>query len=215
PLRDEHQQRTVAVHHAAHRQGVEKAMWSPDPTRRTRTVSWRLAARLTPVLVLGGLVLAGCTPDYFEQGNATRVLLITGVNGGNVLDSDLRLSNGNVCPNSVPVRVENHAKDPKAPEGRFTDDIVIERYEVHYFRSDGRGVEGVDVPFAISGNLSFEIQAAAGVNVNIEVVRRQAKEEPPLSSLVGGGGAGAAAMVADITLHARTTRGVVRNTATA
>lgn len=189
-------------------------MWSPDPSRRTRTVSSRGALKLTPILVLGGLVLAGCTPSYFQQGDATRVLLITGVNGGNVLSSDIRTSNGSICPNSVPVRVENHAKNPSAPEGRFTDDIVIERYEVRYFRSDGRGVEGVDVPFTISGNLAFEIQSAAGVNVNVEVVRRQAKIEPPLGQLINGGGAFIVTMFAEITLHARTTTGVATNAAT-
>ena len=168
--------------------------------------------KVIPVLILGGLVAAGCSPSYFQQGNSPRALLLTGINDGNVLQSDVRQGT-NICPDSVPVRVENHAKNPNAPQAGFRDDIVIERYEVHYFRSDGRGVEGVDVPYSISGNLAFEVQEAAGVNVNVEVVRRQAKIEPPLSQLVNGGGAELLTLFAEVTLHARTTTGVTTNTA--
>jgi len=169
--------------------------------------------KVIPVLVLGGLVMAACTPNYFNQGNSTRALLITGVNSGNVLTSDVRQST-NVCPDSVVVRVENHAKNPNAPGAGFRDDIVIERYEVRYFRSDGRGVEGVDVPYRISGNLAFEIIGGEGTNVNIEVVRRQAKLEPPISQLVNGGGPFIVTIFAEITLHARTTTGAATNSAT-
>lgn len=170
--------------------------------------------KVMPVVVLGGLVLVGCTPGYFEEGHATRALLLTAVNGGNVLESDVRRGGTNICPDVVPVRVENHSKNPNAPPAGFRDDIVIERYEVRYFRSDGRGTEGVDVPYRISGNLAFEIIGGEAVNVNIEVVRRQAKIEPPLSQLFNGGGAFIVTMFAEITLHARTTTGVATNTAT-
>lgn len=169
--------------------------------------------KVIPVLILGGLVVAGCSPSYFDQGDSTRVLLVTGVNSGDVLQSDVRQGT-NICPDTVGVRVENHAKNPNLQTTGFRGDIVIERYEVRYFRSDGRGTEGVDVPYSISGNLAFEIQEAAGVNVPIEVVRRQAKLEPPLSQLVNGGGAFVVTMFAEITLHARTTTGVATNTAT-
>ena len=168
--------------------------------------------KVIPVLVLGGLVAAGCTPSYFQEGNSTRALLLTGLNDGNALQSDVR-TGGTICPDSVLVRVENHAKNPTAPQAGFRDDIVVERYEVRYFRSDGRGVEGVDVPYSISGNLAFEIQGEAGVNFNLEVVRRQAKLEPPLSQLVNGGGSFIVTMFAEVTLHARTTTGVTTNTA--
>lgn len=170
--------------------------------------------KVIPVLVLGGLVVGGCSTDYADQGNATRALLVTAVHGGNVLESDVRTGT-NICPDVVAVRVENHAKNPNAPAvGGFRDDIVIERYEVRYFRSDGRGVEGVDVPYRISGNLAFEIIGEEATSVDIEVVRRQAKIEPPLSQLVGNGGAWIVTMFAEITLHARTTTGVATNTAT-
>jgi hypothetical protein len=183
-----------------------------DPIRRTSPAPRRRVMKIVPVVLVGGLALAGCAPDYFDEGNATRTLLLTGVNEGNVLNSDVRTGT-NICPDIVPVRVENHAKNPNAPASGFRDDIVVERYEVRYSRSDGRGTEGVDVPFRISGNLSFEIIGEASANVPIEVVRRQAKLEPPLSQLVDGGGGFIVTMFAEVTLWARTTTGVATNTA--
>jgi hypothetical protein len=168
--------------------------------------------KVIPVLVLGGLVVAGCSPSYFEQGDSTRALVLASVNSGLVLESDLRQST-NLCPDAVPVRVENHAKNPNAPTAGFRDDIVVERYEVRYFRSDGRGVEGVDVPYSISGNVAAQVQGEGATTFSIEVVRRQAKLEPPLSQIVSGGGPFIITMFAELTLHARTTTGVTTNSA--
>lgn len=169
--------------------------------------------KVMPVVVVGGLVLAGCVPGYFEEGDSTRVLLLTGINDGAVLQSDVAGAAG-TSSDTVDVRVENHSKNPNIEQGRFTDDIVIVRYEVRYFRSDGLGTQGVDVPYTISGNLSFEVRAQEGVNVPIEVVRNQAKLEAPLSNLIGGGGARIVTMFAQITLWAQTTTGVATNSAT-
>jgi hypothetical protein len=177
---------------------------------------WSLRTlKVTPVLaVLGALALAGCVPGYFEEGNSPRVLLLTAINGGNPLNSDLTISTGAICPDVVSVRVENHAKNPNVGAAGFRDDIVVERYEVRYFRSDGRGTEGVDVPYTISGNLSFEILGGEATTVPIEAVRRQAKIEAPLWNLLSGGGGRVVTMFAEVVLHARTTTGVVTNAAT-
>jgi len=168
---------------------------------------------MIPFVVLGGLAMMSCSTNHADEGNATRVLLVTAVNGGNVLESDVRQST-NICPDVVALRVENHPKNPNAPIAGYRDDIVIERYEVRYFRSDGRGVEGVDVPYKISGSLAFEVIGGEATTFNVEVVRRQAKIEPPLSQLVNGGGAFIVTMFAEITLHARTTTGATTNAAT-
>lgn len=164
---------------------------------------------------LGALVMSGCTPDWAKDGTAPVVLLMTAINSGNVLDSDMRISTGAVCPDIVPLRVENHFKNPGVTNTGFRHDIVIERYEVHYFRSDGRNTEGVDVPFSITGNVAQEITEENAATLNLEVVRRQAKLEPPLTNLVVGGGAIVVTMFADVTLHARTTTGQNTNAVSA
>jgi hypothetical protein len=164
-----------------------------------------MKARAAVLVVLGGLAATACTPSWARQGESPNILLMTAINGGSHIDSDLRISTGSICPDLVPLRVENHFKNPLLSGTGFRGDITVERYEVRYIRSDGRSQEGVDVPFRITGNLAQEILEDSSAVIQLEVVRRQAKIEPPLSQIVGGGGPAIVTMFADVTLHARST----------
>jgi hypothetical protein len=161
---------------------------------------------------LVGLVMQGCTPNWAGGGSQV-MLLMTAINEGTPLDSDVVISSGGICADFVPLRLENHFKNPNVTATGFRHDIVVERYEVHYIRSDGRGVQGSDVPYAITGNVSQEIIEESAAELLLEVVRRQAKLEPPLRNLVNGG-AIIVTMFAEITLHARTTTGEITNPVT-
>jgi hypothetical protein len=111
------------------------------------------------------------------------ILLVAGINGGAPFDSDVQLSTNDVCADRVNVRVENHLKNPLVPGTGFLYDLLIERYEVHYTRSDGRKVEGVDVPSSVTGNLSQVGREEGETTFSIEVVRRQSKLELPLQNV--------------------------------
>jgi len=167
------------------------------------------------VLALGALAMSGCVPDWAEQGDSPNTLLMTGINSGTPITSDVQISNGSICPDFAALRVENHLKNPLNTDASFRSDVVIERYDVRYFRSDGRSTEGVDVPFRITGNVAQEIQASNSAVLNLEIVRRQAKLEPPLRNLQGLGGGQVVTMFAEVTLHARSTIQQSLNTATA
>ncbi len=174
-------------------------------------------AKLHGVLALGALAMAGCTPDWAKQSESPARLLMTAINEGKVLQSDVQLSNGGVCADFVSLRLENHFKNPGVTNTGFRHDITVERYEIHYFRSDGRNVEGVDVPYAITGNLSQEVIEESAATLSLEVVRIQAKLESPLIQLTqvgpgqGGDGGLIVTMFAEITIHGRTTTGEVVN----
>jgi hypothetical protein len=162
------------------------------------------------VTALGALAMVGCTPDWAKNGDAPVVLLMTGINDGAPLPSDVRLSNGTVCPDFVSLRLENHFKNPSVTATGFRHDFTVERYEVRYFRSDGRNTEGVDVPYRISGNVAQEIIEESAAVMQLEVVRRQAKLEPPLANLRGNNPP-VLTVFAEVTLHARTTTGQTTN----
>ncbi len=159
---------------------------------------------------LAGLMMTSCTPDWAKNGQSDVILLMTAINGGAPMDSDVEISNGGVCPDIVDLRVENHFRNPNVTATGFRHDITIERYEVRYYRSDGRNTEGVDVPYRISGHVAQEIIEESSAVLQLEVVRRQAKFEPPLRNLVEGGALIITAF-AEVTLHARTTTGQVLN----
>jgi hypothetical protein len=162
-------------------------------------------------IVLAAVTMTGCVADWAKDGDAPVVLLMTAINGGNPVTSDVRISTGAVCADLVSLRLENHFKNPSVTNTGFRHDFTVERYEVHYFRSDGRNTEGVDVPYSITGNLAQEVQEEAAATLNLEIVRRQAKLEPPLTNLVAGGGALVVTMFAEVTLHARTTTNQTTN----
>jgi hypothetical protein len=87
--------------------------------------------------------------------------------------------------------------------------VQIERYEVRFYRSDGRAVEGVDVPYRISGNLLFTLDAESSgtSSLSIEAVRAQAKLEPPLANLKNAGQSQFLTCFAEITVSGRTIAG--------
>ena len=59
--------------------------------------------------------------------------------------------------------------------------ITIDRYRVKYIRSDGRNVEGVDVPYAFDG--AFTATVFEETQAAFTLVRSQAKAEAPLAAL--------------------------------
>jgi hypothetical protein len=76
-------------------------------------------------------------------------------------------------------------------------DVRILRYDVVWRRSDGRGVEGADVPYRTSGSITITVQPGEEVEFPIDLVRHQAKLVPPLSNITG---LQVVTMFADITL---------------
>lgn len=66
------------------------------------------------------------------------------------------------------------------------NDIMLDRYVVTYFRSDGNNIEGVDVPYSFEGHLSVNIPVDSEVAITFVIVREVAKMEPPLVELTEG-----------------------------
>ncbi len=158
---------------------------------------------------------AGCSAGYTTDNNSTVLLILAAINGGTPLQSDVIKDGTTILSDSVKVSVAVRFKNrnitvaPSIPSA-----VIVDRYEVRYRRSDGRGVEGQDVPYTISGNIAFafDVKTSGTDDVLIEVVRGQAKLEPPLRNLQGAvknalGGAFILTVFADITLHGHTISG--------
>ena len=153
--------------------------------------------------------MAGCSANYTTGNSALVLLQVVSVNGGSPLASDV-LRNDGIFTDSVPVAIAVRFKNPNLSAPSIPSNVYVERYEVKYRRSDGRGVEGQDVPYTISGSITqgFEVKDSGVDTLNVEVVRAQAKLEPPLRNLQSGSGGGiVVTMFADITIHGRTVSG--------
>jgi len=168
-------------------------------------------------VLIASLSLGGCAADYVTGNNAPVNLYIGGISGPNgpVLRSDVEPALPDFASVFLAVRTKNPNVDISQ---KVAMAVIIERYEVHFFRSDGRNVEGVDVPHSISGAVRFALDAeSSGTSeLLIEVVRSQAKLEPPLRNLRfnnqttdTGFGSGAIILTtfAEITVHGKTIAG--------
>jgi hypothetical protein len=71
-------------------------------------------------------------------------------------------------------------------EPSIYNNIMVDRYIVHFKRSDGKNTPGVDVPYPIEGNLSVLVEIGRSVKVSFVIVTINAKREPPLVNLVEG-----------------------------
>jgi len=153
------------------------------------------------------LAMAGCGADYVEGSRSSVLLLVEAINDGAPLLSDVRggADNPDTIVNClVQVAVSARAKNPLY-SATPVDDVRLTRYEVSYRRSDGRGVEGVDVPYRISGNTTITVPAGGDITTfSVDLVRHQAKLLPPLSNITG---LQLVTMFADVTLTGATVSG--------
>ncbi len=89
------------------------------------------------------------------------------------------------------------------------NDVLLQTYTVHFIRTDGHQMQGVDVPYDFSGALSgvVYLKSVSPMSSAIVLARHSAKLEPPLSALVGMGGESLIDTTAQITAYGRTANG--------
>ena len=159
-------------------------MWFRLLSRDGRGWTMRLGAVAAAALALA---LAGCSAAYVENDSSTVLLVVESINEGTPILSDVRGSGD--YPDSIvncqtKVTASVRMKNPNQTAAPVQD-VRLTRYEVSYRRSDGRGVQGVDVPYTISGNMTVTVAAGEKVTFPVDLVRHQAKLVPPLSNITG------------------------------
>jgi len=181
-------------------------MWFRMLSRDGNARGAKLPLGIAAALALG-LSLAGCGASYVENSTASVLLVIQNINKGAPLLSDVRSGDaGDTIINcATTLTLESRAKNPNSTLGP-SQDVQITGYQVAYRRSDGRGAQGVDVPYTISGNISALVTSGAtsSTDVSIDIVRHQAKLEPPLSNI---NGLQIVTMFADVTIYGHTISG--------
>jgi hypothetical protein len=85
----------------------------------------------------------------------------------------------------TPLKDVTNPSSPNAPT--TNNEVTITRYRVVYRRTDGRNVQGVDVPFAFDGGVTGTVPLGGTVTLSFELVRHIAKLESPLAPLRSNG----------------------------
>jgi hypothetical protein len=166
------------------------------------------------------MAAAGC--GVAEQGRAPAVVRIdsleaanggatTGTFGG-YLHSDVQnvITVNNV---QTPTRFNDVGrvtmtlilKDPGSPGVANTPSelnaVTITHYRVVYRRTDGRNVQGVDVPFTFDSGMTITVSPTGQGQQTFDIVRVSAKFEAPLAALVVNGQA--IDCIADVTFFGK------------
>jgi hypothetical protein len=132
------------------------------------------------VAVVALALMPACVPGYVKD-NDSPVLFLAATDGATVT-SNVSVPAADTATVTLAVR----AKNPKGPtSAQVPMHVVLDSYSVRYFRTDGRDVEGQDVPYHFSSAINGEIDLATsgGSSFAIPIVRAQAKQEPPLRNL--------------------------------
>jgi hypothetical protein len=117
----------------------------------------------------------------------------------NILQSDV-LTHGGVFEDPGQVTIHLVPKDiSQAPTSN--NSVIFDHYRVQFRRTDGRNVEGVDVPYAFEGAITFTVPPSGAATASFSLVRAQAKLEPPLITLDNGGGSIVISTIADVTFY--------------
>jgi len=171
----------------------------------------RIGRALAPVAA--AVLLSGCG-DYASNGSGSSYLVMTSLTGGSgagsggIVQSDVISDDGGIIQDGGEATLTLQMKDVGGAAPSPVNSITITQYHVEYIRSDGRNVQGTDVPFAFDGGVTATVAGASSVPFTL--VRAQAKHEAPLKALAGHGGAQHISTIARVTFygHDQTGRGV-------
>jgi hypothetical protein len=148
-----------------------------------------VTAKLVKFVLIAALVASasGCG-EFTREGRAPVVLVVDRLSSGDdqgTLLSDV-ITNNSTFNDMAEVEMRLVSKDPGVPAIPSTPSLLnavtITRYRVEYRRTDGRAVQGTDVPYSFDSGLTFTIGAAEESAV-FQIVRHSAKEEAPLRAL--------------------------------
>lgn len=143
--------------------------------------------KITAILCVFFFLLS-CNNIVGDSDKSSVILTVTRIVGADLggEDADYLMSDvqtgGAYLTNSVVVTLEAKFKKPEPllPGSSYKTSVMIDRYTVTY-----TSPEGNPVPVAFEGRLAAVCEVDASVDLEIVVVRAEAKNAAPLNALIG------------------------------
>ena len=177
-----------------------------------------MRTKLIPFALLSALVLVtgGCgVAEQGESGSLVRITALEGASGakpdtfsGTLLSDVITVVQVNqkdvatTFNDNGRVTMGLTLKDMGAPGSTATpgplNSVTFTHYRVQFRRTDGRNVQGVDVPYSFDSGLTFTVPADGTATAVFEIVRHSAKDEAPLRALRISG---LISTIADVTFY--------------
>jgi len=169
---------------------------------------------LTTIVILPFvLFLLSCNPIENESQSSSLLIVesLTGTdiegNEVNFLQSDVLKVDSSTGDTYIMADIANAILSAKLlqPDSLLGpshyNNIMVTRYVVSYFRSDGKNTEGVDVPYSFDASLSTLVEIDSSVKISFVILRDVAKAEPPLVNLTEGRGEGVLQVTAKVEFY--------------
>jgi hypothetical protein len=149
-----------------------------------------VTAKFVKLLVVVSLIAASSAcGEFTREGRSPVVLVVDSLfvnDDQGTLNSDV-LTKGSTLNDMAEVQMRVILKDPGAPgvtvNPTLLNAVTITRYRVEYRRTDGRSVQGVDVPYAFDSAMTITVPSDGTGTTTFQLVRHSAKEESPLRAL--------------------------------
>jgi len=145
------------------------------------------------VLVIMALFLASCVAKEDDSTSASFLVInsltgndLDGQPGSLTVFSDVSLEGSIINDNGVAeITTLTYNPLPDSPEHDITYymNVVVDQIDVEFLRTDGRNVEGVDVPYRFTQPMNQLVAVDDTVEIPFVLIRHVAKLEAPLLAL--------------------------------
>jgi len=140
-------------------------------------------------LIIVALLLAGCNAMENDSTSGTMLQILsltgndlTGAAGSTTVFSDVYTSDSIINDNAV-ADIMALPLDPAIAITTPYFDVLIDQIDVEFRRTDGRNVEGVDVPYRFTQPMSMLVPITTNMQIPFVLIRHDAKLQAPLFDL--------------------------------
>jgi len=166
------------------------------------------------VLIITVLCLAGCVAKENDSTSASFLVInsltgndLEGNEGSATIFSDVSAAGSIIndnCVAAVTARTYNPVDDETLNPITYYQDVIVDQIDVEFRRTDGRNVEGVDVPVHFKQPMNWLVKVGDTESIPFMLIRHVAKIEAPLLALLEVPSQGIVLqLVARVTLHGK------------
>lgn len=167
------------------------------------------------LLIIAALALVSCVAKENDSTSASFLVInsltgndLEGNAGSTTVFSDVVSSTGSIINDSGVVSVSaltyNPLEDSVEHDITYYMNVVVDQIDIEFMRTDGRNVEGVDVPYRFTQPVNMLVPVDEMMDIPFVLIRHVAKLEAPLFALREITSQGVVLqLVAKVTLHGK------------
>lgn len=162
------------------------------------------------VLIIAALFLASCVAKENDSTSGSFLVInsltgndLEGVAGSTTVFSDVITDNSIINDNGV-AEVTAEIYNPLSDaDVSYFNNVIVDQIDVEFKRTDGRNVEGVDVPYRFTQPMNWLVAVESPQKIPFVLIRHVAKLEAPLLALREVSQSFVLQLVAKVTIHGK------------